>query len=191
MLGWGRGSNSLRVDRDSLVADISNISVVVVRGVLDSLGTAIRESNRVLTRDNTVSVSSLSSIEPGVGVVISNAILVSVGLLNLRVGRGRVGNDRGSMSNNWGRVGNNRGGMSNNWGTVSNNWGMMGNNRGSMSQNRSSMSQNWSMSNRSMRHYSTMSRDHSMGGYKWFGGSSSHTNKGSDHESLHFCSIVV
>merc|ERR1739845_75577 len=157
MLGWGRGNNSLRVDRDSLVADISNISVVVVRGVLDSLGTAIRESNRVLTRDNTVSVSSLSSIEPGVGVVVGNTILVSVGLLNLRVGRGRVGNDRGSMSNNWGRVGNDRGSMGNDWGrvgnnrcAVSNNRGMVGNNRGSMSQNRSSMSQNWSMSNRSM-----------------------------------------
>merc|ERR1739845_105635 len=163
MLGWGRGSNSLRVDRDSLVADISNISVVVVRSVLDSLGTAIRESNRVLTRDNTVSVSSLSSIEPGVGVVVSNTILVSVGLLNLGVGRGRVGNDWGSMSNDWGRVGNDRGSMGNDWGRVSNNRGSMSNDRGTVSNNwggmshkwsmsNSSMSQNWSMSNSSMRH---------------------------------------
>merc|ERR1739845_98195 len=168
MLGWGRGSNSLRVDRDSLIADISNISVVVVRGVLDSLGTTIRESNRVLTRDNTVSVSSLSSIEPGIRVVVSNTILVSVGLLNLGVGRGRVGNDRGSMGNDWGRVGNYRGSMSNDRGTVSNNWGMVGNNWGGMSHkwsmSNSSMSQNWSMSNSSMRHNSTMSRDHSMRG---------------------------
>merc|ERR1739845_78136 len=137
MLGWGRGNNSLRVDRDSLVADISNISVVVVRGVLDSLGTAIGESNRVLTSDNTVSVSSLRNIESGVGVVVSNTVLVSVGLLNLGVGRGRVGN-------NWSTVGENRGSVGNNWGRVSDHWG--------------SMSQNWSMmSNSSMRNNSSMS----------------------------------
>ena len=67
-----------RVDRDSLVGDLSDISIVVVRGVLDMLGTAIRKSNRVRSSNNTGTISSLSSIEVSLGVVISNSILVSV-----------------------------------------------------------------------------------------------------------------
>ena len=81
---------SLRVMRLSLVGDISNISVVVVSGVLDMLGPAIRKSNAVGSSHGTVAISSLSSVELGLGVVISNSILESIrcGLLLV---------DRGSM----------------------------------------------------------------------------------------------
>ena len=66
MVGRGRGSNirlGLRGDRDSLISDISNISVVVVRGVFNVLGATIGKSNIVRSGDNTVSISSLSSVE--------------------------------------------------------------------------------------------------------------------------------
>ena len=66
MVSRGRGSNirlSLRVDRDSLIGDIGNISIVVVRGVLNMLGATVGKSNIIRSRDNTVSISSLSSVE--------------------------------------------------------------------------------------------------------------------------------
>jgi len=71
MISGGRGislgcrciSLGLRVDWDTLIGNISNISVIVVSSVLDILGTAIGKSNRVRSRDNTISIRSLSSIE--------------------------------------------------------------------------------------------------------------------------------
>jgi len=172
MISWCRGISlgcrsirlGLRVDWDTLVGNISNISVVVVSGVLDVLGTAIRKSNSVRSRNNTISVRGFSGIESSLGVIISNSVLISVGLrgsllLNIRsrlvsrgrgmVGRGSVDN-RGSMDNR-GMVGrgsyfDNRGmvgrGSMDNWGSVDNrgmiSWGrgMVG--RGSVD-NRGSM----------------------------------------------------
>merc|ERR1719384_1589024 len=165
MVGWGSNSNLDRlrgVDRGSLIGDISNIAIVVVRGVLDSLDTAIRESNRVRSLYISCSISSLSGIEVGVGVVISNSVLVGVGLLSL-ISRGSMGNsNRCSMSNsNWGsmcnsnrgRVGNSnrssmsdkRGGMGHsNRGGMSDKRGGMGHSKRGMSHNsRSSMSKHW------------------------------------------------
>jgi len=71
MISWGWGislrgrsiSLGLWVDWDSFVGNISNISVVVVSSVLDILGTAIRKSNGIRPRHNTVSIRSLSGIE--------------------------------------------------------------------------------------------------------------------------------
>ena len=64
MVGRGRGIRlGLRVDSDSLVGDLGDISVVVVGGVCHMLGTAIRKSNGVRSSDNTTPISSLSSVE--------------------------------------------------------------------------------------------------------------------------------
>ena len=76
---------SLRIDGNSLVGNISNISVVVVGCVLDVLGPAIRKSNRVFSYNGTVSISTLSSIEGSFGVVISNSIGVGVGFRGLLI----------------------------------------------------------------------------------------------------------
>jgi hypothetical protein len=81
---------SLRVDRDSLVGHIGDITVVVVGGVLNVLGPAVRESNRVAAGHGTVGISGLSSLELGLGVVISNTVGISIrsGLLLLISGGG-------------------------------------------------------------------------------------------------------
>jgi len=59
----GRGRDSLWVNWDSFIGNISDISIVVVSGVLDVLGATIGKSNIIRSRDSTVSISSLSSIE--------------------------------------------------------------------------------------------------------------------------------
>jgi len=111
MVGRGRGiGGSIRVSSNSIISDISNISVVVVGGVLDMLGTAIRKSNIIRSRNNTSSISSLSSVEVSLGVVISNSVLVSVGLISIGGLSSMV--SRGSMDY-WGMVDN--GGSVDNW----------------------------------------------------------------------------
>merc|ERR1719500_239114 len=110
------------------------------------LGTAIRKSNRVGTLSISGTITSLGSVEVGVGIVISNSICVSVRRGLIRVStlsisldyRGMVG--RGSVDN-WGMV---SWGSMDNWGMVSwgsmDNWGMVG--WGSMD--------NWGMSKNSL-----------------------------------------
>jgi len=131
-----------RVDRDSLIRDISNISVVVVSSVADMLGSAIRKGYTVRSLNVAVAVSILSSIERSVGVVVSNSVLIAVGLgdLILDCVRGRgMGNNSRSMVNNRSMMDNR--GMGNKSGSMVNNGGMMdkgcmGNNGGSMVDNR-------------------------------------------------------
>merc|ERR1712055_1103182 len=65
------------------------------------LGTAIRKSNRVRSLSIASTITSLGSIEVGIGVVISYSIGVGVGRGLVRVGRGVV---------SWGSV-YNRGGV--------------------------------------------------------------------------------
>merc|ERR1719320_731356 len=85
----------LRVVGNSLVGHISNITVVVVSGVVHGLGPAIRESNGVGSGDGTIAIRGLSSVEGSLGVVISNTILVGVGLRSLLVlSRGVIGGSR-------------------------------------------------------------------------------------------------
>merc|ERR1712123_539329 len=69
------------------------------------LGTAVGKSNIVRSRHNTGSISSLSSVEVSLGVVISNSVGVGVRLINM----GRL-NIRGCgmVSRGWGVC---RGGM--------------------------------------------------------------------------------
>merc|ERR1711892_408888 len=81
------------------------------------LGTTIRESNRVRSSSVTSTITSLSSIEISIGVVISNSIGVGVGRRFIGVSWGMVG---GSSMDNWGMV----------CGSSMDNWGMVG--RGSM-----------------------------------------------------------
>jgi len=167
MISWGRGISlgcrcirlGLRIDWDTLVGNISNITIVVVSSVLDILGTAIRKSNSVRSRNNTISIRGFSSVESSLGVIISNSILVSVWLrgsllLNIRGrlvsgGRGVVGrssylDNRGSMDNR-GMVG--RGSYLDNRGSM-NNWCMISWGRGMVS--RSSMDNGGSVDNRGM-----------------------------------------
>merc|ERR1719435_176758 len=139
--------------------------------VVHMLGTAIRKSNRVRSRDSSCTISSLFSIESSIGVVIGNSIsigvrgrLIRVSWLSSMISWGSMDN-RGSIS---------RGSMDNRGSMVSrgsmNNWSM--NSMNSMS-NRSVHSMNsmgnWSvhgmnsMSNRSVHSMNSMSsnRDNS------------------------------
>ena len=122
-VGGGGGVLSL-----SLISDLSNVAVVVIDVVVDVLDPAVRKSNGVRTLPLASSIIRLSSVEVGVGVVVSDGVLVGVGRdligvhLSNSVGNG-VGNsvDRGVVS---------RGGM---------------NNRGSMVDHRGSMDQGCGM----------------------------------------------
>jgi len=63
---WGVircGCRGLRVDRGSLIGDLSNVSIDVISGVLDSLDTAIRKGDLVGSRYYTIGIASLSGIE--------------------------------------------------------------------------------------------------------------------------------
>ena len=98
----------LRVDGNSLVRDISDISIVVVSSVLDVLGSAVRKSNRVRSNNSAISISRFSSLESSLGVIIRNSIGVGVwfrGLLLLVVGGRGVIRCRGVIRS--------RGGMDN------------------------------------------------------------------------------
>merc|ERR1719208_707234 len=130
--GWLVGLG-FRVSSNSLVGNLSNVSIVVIRGVLNVLGTPIGKSNRVGSGDDSRTIGCLGSVEVGLGVVIGNSVLVGVGFIlalgfNIRsrfVGRGRGGRV------SWGWVSNNgvmSNGVSNHWvvgNGVSN--GMVGN----------------------------------------------------------------
>merc|ERR1712123_185230 len=94
------------------------------------LSTTIRESNRVRSNSVTSTITSLSSIEIRIGVVISNGIGVGVGRRLIRVSW--------SSMDNWGMVG---------WSSMDN-WSMVG---------RSSMV-DWSMSNNTSSTMKTVGR---------------------------------
>ena len=128
----GVRSRSIRVYSCPIICHISNITIVVVSCVGNVLGTAIRESYRVRSCHSACTISSLSSVEVSLGVVISNSVLVGIGFISIgwlrgMVSRGSVDNrgvvDNRGMVDNWG----NSNSMSNwvvdgmgNW--VSNNW---------------------------------------------------------------------
>merc|ERR1719431_2065274 len=96
---------SIRIDSGSFISNISNISIISISMVVHMLGTAIRKSNRVRSRDSSCTISSLFSIESSVGVVIGNSVcvgvrgrLIRVSWLSSMVSRGNLDN-RGSMNN--------------------------------------------------------------------------------------------
>ena len=106
MIGW---CSSNWVGSSSFIGNISNISFIPISLVVNMLGTTIRKSNRVRSSSITSTITSLSSIEVGVGVVISNSISVGVRRRLIRISRlsmvGGGGMDnrgvvgRGSMDN--------------------------------------------------------------------------------------------
>jgi len=116
---WCIGSrmgNSLRVGSSSLIADLSNKSIIVIGTVVHSLDTAIRKVDRVRTLNNTISIIRFSLVEGSIRVVISNSIVEAVGrdLSKIRgsIARSMGNSNRVSNSQSWGisRVSN---GMSN------------------------------------------------------------------------------
>ena len=85
----------LGVDGSTFVFDISDVTVVVVSGVGDSLDTAVGEGNLVGSGDS-LAVSGLLGVEVGARVIVSNSVLESVGFGGLfLVGSGGVGGGRG------------------------------------------------------------------------------------------------
>jgi len=128
-VGYNRG---IRVGGDSIISDLGNISIIVIGAIVDSLGTAVRESNRVGASLGSKTIRRLSSIEVGVGVVISNSIVVVVGGDLSQTISNSMGYNRGVVS----RGGmNHRGGMDHRGSMDHSSWAV---GRGSMN-NRSSM----------------------------------------------------
>ena len=110
--GSGVVGSCLGVDRDSLVGHIGDITVIVVGGVLNVLGSSVREGNRVAAGNGTVDIGGLGGGELGLGIVIGNTVLKSVGGgLLFVVGRMRsgVGVSGGGVGNHGGSVVHNRG----------------------------------------------------------------------------------
>merc|ERR1719317_1767625 len=113
-----RMSNCVSICSNTIISDISNITIIIIGMIVDMLDTAIRKVDRVGTFYNTSTIIGLSLVEGSTRVVISNSI-------GVRVGRGlskvRLGISSNSMvSNNWGMVDNRSMGNSN-W--VSNSMG--------------------------------------------------------------------
>merc|ERR1719481_24531 len=104
-------SNSVGIRSNTIISDISNITIIIIGMIVDMLDTAIRKVDRVGTFYNTSTIIGLSLVEGSTRVVISNSI-------GVRVGRGlskvRLGISTNSMSNNWGIV-NNRSMCNSNW----------------------------------------------------------------------------
>merc|ERR1719431_1723201 len=131
-------SNSVGICSNTIISDISNITIIIIGMIFDMLGTAIRKVDRVGTFYNTSTIIGLSLVEGSTRVVISNSI-------GVRVGRGlskvRLDISSNSMvSNNWGMV-DNRGMSNSNW--VSNS---MSNSMSKSMSNRMSNTMSYSMS---------------------------------------------
>lgn len=93
--GLGFVFGGIRVVSFTGVADISDITVVVVSGVGHGLGTTIGKSNGVGSRDS-LTVSGFLGVEVGSRVRISNSVLESIGFGGLVfVGGGVVGSGIG------------------------------------------------------------------------------------------------
>merc|ERR1711892_678096 len=81
-------SNSVAIGRNTVISHISNISIIVIGMVVDSLDAAIGKIDRVRALDNTGTIIGLSLVEGSTRVVISNSIGVGVGrdLSKVRLG---------------------------------------------------------------------------------------------------------
>ena len=114
--GVGGGGRVLGL---SVIGDLGDVAVVVVDVVVDVLDPAVGKSNGVRTLTLAGAIVGLSSVEVGVGVVVSDGVLVGVGgdligvhLSNSVGNRGMI--SRGSVDNggviSWSSV-DHRGGM--------------------------------------------------------------------------------
>merc|ERR1719481_1413771 len=175
-IGWSSLNNgSIWVDSSSFISNISNITIISISMVVHMLGTAIRKSNGVRSRDSSCTIGSLLSIESSLRVVISNSVSVGVGRRLIRVSwlssmvsRGNL--DNWSSMDNWGMIG--RGSMDNR-GSVDN-WSM--NCMSNWSMDSMNSVSNWSvhsmnsMSNWCMHSMDSMSTN-------WDNGSMSNSNR--------------
>merc|ERR1719450_1642507 len=106
-------SRIIGIYSSAVIGDLSDVSIVGIRVVVDMLGAAVREVDIIRTLGIASAVTGLGSIEVGGGVVVSDGVVVCVGGDLVRVdlsnsvsynrsvvGRGSVDN-RGSV-NNWG-----------------------------------------------------------------------------------------
>jgi len=153
VVGRGRGiGGSLRVLSLSVIGDLGNIAVVVVDVVVDVLDPAIGKSNGIRTLTLAGAIIGLSSVEVGLGVVVSDGVLVGVGgdLIGVHldrgsvVGGGGVVDNRGSVDNRGGMVG--RGMVDNGGSVVDNRGSVVG--RGSVVDNRGGVVGRGSVDNR-------------------------------------------
>merc|ERR1712055_571450 len=96
-----RVSYSSSILGNSIISNISNISIIVIGMVVNMLSTTIRKVDRVGTLYNTSTIIGLCLVECSTRVVISNSI-------GVRIGRGfskvRLCISTNSMSNNWSMV---------------------------------------------------------------------------------------
>ena len=92
-VGGGGGVLSL-----SLISDLSDVAVVVIDVVVDVLDPAVRKSNGVRTLPLASSIIRLSSVEVGVGVVVSDGVLVGVGRYLIGVHLSNSVGNRGMIS---------------------------------------------------------------------------------------------
>ena len=115
--GGNRGEGS-----GAVVGDLSDVTVDRVGVVVHVLDPAVGKGNRVGALSVAGTVAALSGVEVGVGVVVSDSVVVGVGrdLVGVHLGNGvgngvgnSVGDHRGSVYNRGGM--NNRGGMDH-WG---------------------------------------------------------------------------
>ena len=84
----------LRIDRCSLISNLCDISVIMISSVGHVLSSTVRKVYRVGSL-NSFTITSLMSVEGSFRVVISNSILIGIGLwrsfiLRLLIGRSRV-----------------------------------------------------------------------------------------------------
>merc|ERR1711887_175465 len=79
-------SNSISICSNTIISDISNITIIIIGMIVDMLGTAIRKVDRVGTFYNTSTIIGLSLVEGSTRVVISNSIGVRVGRRLSKVG---------------------------------------------------------------------------------------------------------
>merc|ERR1740137_127807 len=97
-----RMSNSVCICSNTIIGNISNISIIIIGMVVDMLDTSIGKVDRVGALNNTSTIIGLSLVEGSTRVVVSNSIGVGVGRGLSKV---RLGISTNSMvSNNWSMV---------------------------------------------------------------------------------------
>merc|ERR1719431_147330 len=93
---------SVGVDSLAVVSDLGDVAGVVVHVVVDVLDPAVREGHRVGALSLACAITGLGGVEVGLGVVVSDGVVVGVGgdLVGVHlggvVGRGGMGNSMDS-----------------------------------------------------------------------------------------------
>ena len=96
---------SISISSNTIIGNISNISIIPISSVGNMLCATIRKSNRVRSRGVTSTISSFSSIKTRTRVVIIDSVGVGIGVWLIRINSSSMANhrmckDRG-MSYHW------------------------------------------------------------------------------------------